>query len=250
MRPRTPEEEGAVYDPDMEYSVDPDMVYSDEEEETVDIPQRNMTTDRSREDILDDKIKTLEEKQRQKQLLADKRQTIRDKKRSIRRLQYSPVYKGAEMVAGGIKKTVEKFTDNEKTPEEKLVSMQKKQMRKEKMQRFMKSMEKFGDTSSYDNLVLIYDMDYSRGKTKKSKSDMGIGGKGLDFFSNGKRTDFTGGSKKKGLDLLGDGKNVSFLGSSKKGSVDFFGKSNLLNTSKTTKSKKKKKSKKNKMRLM
>jgi len=239
MRPRTPEEEGAVYDPDMEYSVDPDMVYSDEEEETVEIPQRNMTTDRSREDILDDKIRSLEEKQRQKQLLADKKQTIRDKKRSIRRLQYSPVYKGAEMVAGGIKKTVEKFTGNEKTPEEKLVSMQKKQLRKEKMQRFMKSMEKFGDTSSYD-------MDYSRGSNKKSKADMGIGGKGLDFFSNGRRTDFTGGSKKKGLDLLGDGKNISFLGSSKKGSVDFFGKSNLLNTSKTTKSKKKK----NKMRLM
>ena len=242
MRPRTPEEEDAVYNPEVEYDIDPDMVYS-EEEEIVEIPQRNMTTDRSKEDILDDRIAELEEKHRQKQLLADKKQTIRDKKSQIRRLQYSPVYKGAELVAGGIKKTVDNFTGNDKTPEEKLVSMQKKQMRKEKMQRFMKSMEKFGDTSSYD-------MDYSRGSNKKSKADIGIGGKGLDFFGNGKRTDFTGGSKKKGLDLLGDGKNVSFLGSSKKGSVDFFGKSNLLNTSKTTKGKKKNKSKKNKMRLM
>ena len=249
MRPRTPEEEGAVYDPDMEYSVDPDMVYSDEEEETVEVPKREMTTDRSKEDILDDKIAELEEKHRQKQLLADKKQTIRDKKSQIRRLQYSPVYKGAELVAGGIKKTVDNFTGNDKTPEEKLVSMQKKQMRKEKMQRFMKSMEKFGDTSSYDmgygNTVIVM----GDGKTKKPKSDMVNGGKSLDFFGNGKRNDMFIGSKKKGLDMLGSGRGLNFVGG-KKGSVDFFGKSNLLNTSKKTKSKKKNKSKKNKMRLM
>ncbi|HEC72707.1 MAG TPA: hypothetical protein ENI36_03785, partial [Thermoplasmatales archaeon] len=219
MRPRTPEEEDAVYEPEMRYDVNPDMVYS--EEEQVEIPQRNMTTDRSKEDILDDRIAILEKKHKEKQFLAEKKQVIRDKKRQIRRLQYSPVYKSAELVVGGIKKTVEKFTGNEKTPEEKLVSMQRKQMRKEKMQRFMKSMEKFGDTTSYDVV-------YNRGNDKKSKTNIDIGGKSLDFFGNGKRIDFTVGSKKKGLSLLSNDKNISFFGRSGDLSLGLGSKSNSL----------------------
>jgi len=216
MEPRTPEEEGAVYNPEYE-------------EEPV---EREIVTDRSKADLLDDKIASLEEKKREKEL-------IREKKSQIRRLQYSPVYKGVEAVAGGIKKTVDKFSNNDKTPEEKLVSMQKRQMRKERMQRFMKSMEKFGDTGSYD-----------MGSYKKTRRNTVSGGKELDFFGNGRRNDLLVGSKKKNLNFTGNSAGIDFIGSGNK-NIDFFGKSNLLNTSKTTKSKKKKKkSKKNKMRLM
>lgn len=235
MKPRTPkqwseDEEGnnAVYNHEERYSADPDIVYSEEEDI---VPERELTTNRSKTDLLNDKIELLEQKRNEKQLVKDQKDQIRDKKRQIRRLQYSPVYQGASIVASGVSKTVSKFTGNDLSPEEKMVRMNKRAVNKERVQKFMQNMEKFGDTGNSGT-------SFSKETVNNRNRDMGLGGKGLDFLGNGrsKPKDFIGSSKSKKID---------FIGGSKK-NIDF----NLFgNSSKTTKGKKTK-SKKKKMELM